>query len=416
MNKRLEDSAYAITDIEIEAGQPKAAISVSAPACDLDLHTDEALINPYPLYRRMRDLGAVVWMERYDMFALGRFKDVREAAANWEVFSSAQGVGLSAFGNMATRGTTLASDAPLHDALRKVVSKPLLPSAMKELSGQIAEEAESLVEKLVARGEFDAVADLAWHLPLTIVSKLVGIDEQSRQRMPAWSAAAFNCFGPDNERAKASLPALGEMIGYLAQPDLRDRLAPGGWGAQLYAAADRGEIDHSHCATMLGDYLGPSLDTTMSATASAIWLLGQNPDQWALIREDPSLIPNAVLEVIRLESPIQCFTRVASQDIEIEGVCIPAGARVMLCYGSANRDERRWEDPDRCDIRRNVFQHLGFGHGVHSCAGTHLARLEIQSLLAALVKRVHRLELGEADRELNNGLRSLRSLKVRVHS
>jgi cytochrome P450 len=286
---------------------------------------------------------------------------------------------------------------------------------VKELSGQIAEEAETLVEKLVAKGEFDAVADLAWRLPLTIVSKLVGIDEQSRQRMPAWSAAAFNCGGPDNERAKASLPVLGEMIGYMAQPNLRDTLAPGGWGAQLYAAADRGEIDHSKCAAMLGDYLGPSLDTTMSATASAIWLLGQNPDQWALIREEPSLIPNAVLEVIRLESPIQSFTRVARQDIEIEGVSIPEGARVMLCYGSANRDERRWEDPDCFDVKRKVFQHLGFGHGVHSCVGMHLARLEIQSLLSALVKRVDRIELGDAHRELNNGLRSLGSLKVRVH-
>ncbi len=415
MTHRSEDSAQRLTGIDIEAARPQAAISVSAPACDIDLHSDEALINPYPLYRRMRDLGAVVWMERYDMFALGRFTDVREAAANWEVFSSAQGVGFSAFGNMATRGTTLASDAPLHDALRKIVSRPLLPSAVKELSGQIAEEAETLVENLVARGEFDAVADLAWYLPLTIVSKLVGIDERSRQRMPAWSAAVFNCGGPDNERAKAFLPALGEMIGYLSQPNLRDTLTPGGWGAQLYAAADRGEIEHSQCPTMLGDYLGPSLDTTMSATASAIWLLGQNPDQWALLREDPSLIPNAVLEIIRLESPIQSFTRVATRDIEIEGVCIPEGARVMLSYGSANRDERRWEDADCFDVKRKVVQHLAFGRGVHSCVGMYLARLEIQSLLSALVKRVDWFELGEARRELNNGLRSLGSLRVRVH-
>jgi cytochrome P450 len=389
--------------------------NTNAPASDMDLHTDAALSDPYPLYRRMRDLGAVVWMERYAMFALSRFHDVRAAAANADVFSSAQGVGFSAFGNMATRGTTLASDAPLHDALRNVVSKPLSPTALKALSGQIAQEAETLVEGLVAKGEFDAVADLAWHLPLTIVSKLVGIDEQSRQRMPAWSAAAFNSGGPDNARARASLPTLGQMIGYLSRPDLRDTLAPGGWGAQIYEAADRGEIAHSQCAMMLGDYLGPSLDTTMSATASAIWLLGQNPDQWALLREDPSLIPNAVLEAIRLESPIQIFTRVATQDIEIEGVVIPGGARVMLLYGSANRDERRWEDPDRFDVKRKVFQHLGFGHGVHTCVGMHLARLEIQSLLTALAKRVDRLELGEAHRQINNGLRSLESLRIRLH-
>ncbi len=389
--------------------------NTNAPVSDMDLHTDAALIDPYPLYRRMRDLGAVVWMERYGMFALSRFDDVRAAAANGEVFSSAQGVGFSAFGNMATRGTTLASDAPLHDALRSVVAKPLSPTAVKALSLQIAEDAETLVEGLVAKREFDAVADLAWHLPLKIVSKLVGVDEPSRQRMPAWSAAAFNCGGPDNERARASLPTLGEMIGYLSRPELRDTLAPGGWGAQIYEAADRGELAHSQCAMMLGDYLGPSLDTTMSATASAIWLLGQNPDQWALIRETPSLIPNAVLEAIRLESPIQSFTRVATQDIEIEGVSIPSGARVILWYGSANRDDRRWDDPDRFDVKRKVFQHLGFGHGVHTCVGMHLARLEIESLLTALAKRVDRLELGEVHRQLNNGLRSLESLRVRVH-
>lgn len=349
------------------------------------------------------------------MYGIARFKDVRESLQNWKIFSSAEGVALLDQVNLAQRGTTLASDFPLHDKLRAVIAVPLAPGAVQELKDQIAAEAESLVETLVARGTFDVVADLAWHLPLTIISRLVGIPEEGRRRMAAWAEAAFDAGGPANPRAIKAFQGILEFVGYITDSELPSKLRPGSWGAKIFEAAARGDITPDQGPMLLADYLGPSLDTTVSATGSALWLLAQYPDQWAAVCANPTLIPNAVQEAVRLESPIPYFTRCLTQDTNIDGVALPKASRTMLIYASANRDERKWQDPTRFDIHRRTTEQLGFGYGVHSCAGMHLARLEIHSLLAALAKRVKRFEIIEVERKLSNGLRSLKRLTVSVH-
>ena len=166
---------------------------------------------------------------------------------------------------------------------------------------------------------------------------------------------------------------------------------------------------------MMNDYMGPSLDTTIFAVSSAIWLFAQHPEQWDAVRADPSLIPNAVNEVLRLESPIQGFSRMVTRDHVVDGVTIPANTRVIVLYGSANRDERKWEDPERFDVRRRASEHLAFGQGPHACVGMSLARLEIKALLTALAKRVTRFELGHTRRAINNVLRGFESVEVTVH-
>jgi cytochrome P450 len=166
---------------------------------------------------------------------------------------------------------------------------------------------------------------------------------------------------------------------------------------------------------MMTDYLGPSLDTTINATSSAILLFGRHPEQWDAVREDRSLIPNAINEVLRLESPIPWFARAVTEDHELDGVPVPAGSRVVLLYASANRDERKFEDPERFDVRRsNARDQLAFGHGEHNCVGQGLARLELRSLLEALAEAVQRFELGTAVRAHNQNLRGLERLEVSV--
>ncbi len=153
------------------------------------------------------------------------------------------------------------------------------------------------------------------------------------------------------------------------------------------------------------DLINPSLDTTVNATSALLVLLARHPDQYALLRSDPSLIPHAINEAIRLESPIRGFTRVSTRDHPFGDVVLPAGARTVVLYASANRDERKWTDPERFDITRKPSDHLGFGYGAHSCIGMHLARLEIQSLCAAVVRRVRRIEVRRVEPKLNNILR-----------
>jgi cytochrome P450 len=185
--------------------------------------------------------------------------------------------------------------------------------------------------------------------------------------------------------------------------------------ARILEAAARGEIDRSRCPMMIIDYLAPSLDTTISGIGNAIWLLATHPDQWELLRERPQRVKQAFNEALRVETPISCFTRVAKAGATVGGVDIPAGARVLVIFASANRDERRWDRADQFDLTRDSAAHVAFGYGQHACAGMGLARLEGAAVLTALVERVQRIELaGEPQRKLNNLIRSFRSLPVAV--
>ena len=387
---------------------------IDCPIYDVDLYDDDVLRDPYPHYRALRELGPVVWLPRNALYALGRFEDVRAALRNPALFSSAQGVAANDHVNEMSRGTTLASDAPLHDRLRAIIAAPLLPRALEQIGPDIRAEARRLVDDLVTRGQFDAVADLAHHLPLTIVSKLVGLEDYGRGSMLRWASATFNVLGTMNERGCSAMADVQEMRGYLGGTGIRDHLRPGSWGDRIFQAGERGEVEPERCPVLMRDYLGPSLDTTIFATANLILLFGKYPEQWDLVRNDPALIPNAINESLRLESPIRGFTRHLATDAMIGGVSIPGGSRVLLLYASANRDERKWQDAERFDVRRRASDHLGFGNGTHMCAGLHLARLEMTALLEVLVEKVARFEIGEPVLALNNVLRGLASLPVRV--
>jgi cytochrome P450 len=381
---------------------------------DVDLWTDESLAEPYANYRTLRDAGPVVYLERYGIFALPRFDEVRDALRQWQIFSSANGVGVNEENNARNRGSLLTSDGPEHVALRKIVGRPLGSDAMKAIRETITLEAERVAERVTEARTFDGVRDLAWHLPLTVVRQLVGLPEEGRERMLAWGSAGFNSGGPPNERSRAGLALRLEMVEYLNTKAVPGKLTPGGWGAQLYEAAERGEIPLERCAREMTNYVGPSLDTTINATSSALWLFAQHPDQWEAIRKDPSLIPNALQEVLRVESPVQFFTRYVTADVPIDDVIVAAGSRVLVMFASANRDERHWTEPERFDIQRDAKEQLAFGHGAHVCLGMPLARLEIESLLVALAKRIKRFHLGTPERSLNNTLRGFARLPLTV--
>jgi cytochrome P450 len=163
---------------------------------------------------------------------------------------------------------------------------------------------------------------------------------------------------------------------------------------------------------MMVDYMGPSLDTTIFAISNAVWLFAEHPDRWDLVREDPSLIAAAINEVLRIDAPIQDFSRFVEKDVDLDGVVLPAGSRAIVFYGAANRDERKYPDPDRFDVQRRPVDHLGFGAGPHACVGMNLARVEMRAIFTALAKRVRRFEVIEAERALHNLLRGFRSLRV----
>jgi cytochrome P450 len=393
---------------------PQTTVS-EVPVSDLDLFTDEARLNPYPLHAQLRALGPVVYLSRHDVYALSRYEQVRDVLGNWELYSSAEGVFMNPQLNEQLKGViTLFLDPPEHTAVRKALGRPLRAERLRELAPQIDAEAESIVSELVARGTFDAATDLAEHLPMAIVSKLVGLGEHGRENMLRWAAATWEAQGPPNQRVADAGPVVEEFISFAMNEAVPGKLDPGGWAAELYATADAGDVPRDKCPFMMIDYVTPSLDTTIYAVSNAIRLFAEHPDQWDLVRADPAMIPHAINETLRLESPVTQFTRYVTADHVLAGVKLAAGTRVMLLYGSANRDERKYPDPERFDIARKPSDHLAFGRGEHACIGMQLARMEMTALFEALRTRVSRFEIIESVPVLSNALNGMQTLNVRV--
>ena len=384
------------------------------PTYDVDLYSNEVVVNPYPHYRTIRDFGEAVWLEQHSMCAIGRHLDARNALSAHNIFISGKGVAANNLSNGNSPGNLLASDPPLHTHLRKVVSKPLHPKALARIKPRIEASAGSLIDRLLARKSFDGILDLAQFLPISIVSEMVGLPDAGRRNMLEYAAAVFDLFGVDNTRTEAALPIVIKMRKYLSEQATRDKVLPEGWIAGLYDAVDLGLIKQEQVQTLMRDYLGPSLDTTIFAIGHLLHLFGQYPDQWKLLRQEPNRVGNAINEAIRLESPIRGFTRVLSQDYTIGGIKLFTGDRVLILYASANRDERRWDEPEKFDICRVLTDHVGFGYGIHQCVGMQLARLEMRSVLTAMIARVSKIKiLGAPVYAKNNVLRGLETLPIK---
>jgi cytochrome P450 len=390
--------------------------STSAYETDLDLFSDEVLYDPFPHYQALRDLGPVVYLTKYGLYGLFRYDQVRSALVDWQTFTSAQGVALNPIANEAWKDSILSMDPPKHRTIRKVFDDALRPKFIRHVVGDIEQRAEILVGELVERGEFDGIADFAHKLPVSIVMDLVGFPrDEGRDKILGWAVNSFNFAGPPGDRQTATLPIAQAQLEYLISNAKPENLLPDSFGKIVYAAADRGEIVHQEAITMMLGYANAGLDTTINAVGSTLWLLARNPDQWDAVHQDPKLVPSAFLEGIRMESPAQFFSRVTTRDVEIEGVTIPAGSRVLHSYGSANRDERHYPQPDRYDARRNPVDTVAFDVGVHTCPGRTLASMEGHALFTALARRVSKIELtGEPTRTVNSITRGLDTLPIRV--
>ena len=386
------------------------------PYVDVDLFDPAVVAEPYAAYRAIRDAGPLAWLPRSGVWAMGRYAHVKAALADHEAFSSAGGPGLNMPANGGMRGTIVASDPPTHDALRLALGGPLGPGELRDVRELIQAAADETIAGLVERGSFEAVSDLSRILPLTIVRELVGLPQDGRDNMLDWGAAAFDALGPDSPRTSAAIATVGSEIAFATHPSLPARMTPGGWGARIFEAAERGLIRREQGAALVLDLINPSLDTTVNATSALLLLLARHPDQYEMMRADPGLIPHAINEAIRLESPIRGFTRVSTRDQSVDGAPLPQGARVLVLYASANRDERKWPDPERFDITRKPSDHLAFGYGIHSCVGMHLARMEITAIFEAILKRVRRIEVTAAEPKINNLLRGWARIDARFEA
>lgn len=403
------------TAIKSETAEP-------IPVCKGDLVSPDALRDPFPLYREIRDLGPIVHLEHPDVYAIGRFDDVQQALRLPDVLVSTRGIGFNDIVNAPVeQPPVIRSAGERHKKLRRVITKPLMPAALKEQREMLKSLISSRLDTIVDQGEIDAVPTIARHLPLEAISYLVGLPEEGRANMLRWASASFNSAGPldrggtmDPQLAE-DFASLREVQTYLLEINPQ-HLRPGSWAEMLFKAAEAGQLNLEEARAAMSALVLPSLDTTIYAKGNLLYNLGRNPDQWALLRSNPGLVPSAVLEGVRYSATVRWFARVAAQDYRIDDAVIPEGGRVMLLYGAANRDERHYPDPDRFDVTRNPTDQLGWGTGPHMCGGMHLAKLEMEVLLEAMIERVARIEVGDPVIGTNRGLYGFDSLPIRLHS
>jgi cytochrome P450 len=367
--------------------------TAGVPVYKPDIYSVNAIVNPYPHYRRLRDLGPIVWLTKHKVYALPRYAESRAVLLDDKTFLSGHGVALNRIANRISRGTTLNSDGVEHDQRRKLLAHRLLPRSLRAISDGVDATVAAVVAAALNKGEIDGVNDLAAALPLAVVPDLIGWPRDQRDHLIEWGGATFDVLGPLNWQAIKAMPGAFRMLLFARRVVRQRTFLPGSMADELLLAADQGELSHAECPALMVDYLAPSIDTTMSAISNALYLFASHPDQWQLLKDEPTLMANAINEVLRYEPPLRAFARRAGQPTEIGGVRIRSGARVLVMYASANRDEREWEQPAVFDITRDAGRQIGFGQGAHACAGQSLARLETTAMLRALIERVDRIEV-----------------------
>jgi cytochrome P450 len=392
--------------------------TVDRPVSTIDPFSHAFLGDPYPHHEALREAGPVVWLEQYGIWTMARHQEVRDALTDWQTYCSSAGVGLSDFRKeppWRPPSIILEADPPLHTRTRAVLTRILSPAAISILRATFEREAELLVARLVEQREFDGIADLAEAYPLKVFPDAVGISEDGRENLLPYGSMVFNSFGPRNDLFESAVANAGPVRDWIMSKCSRAALAPGGLGMRIFEAVDSGELMEPEAGMLVRSFLSAGIDTTVYGLGNALYCFVSYPEQWSILRENPNLIRGSFEEVLRFEAPVQTFFRTTTRPVEVSGVKIGDGEKVLLFLAAANRDPRRWDKPDTFDVRRRATGHMTFGTGIHGCVGQAVARLESEAIFGALVKRVASFELmGEPRLRLNNTLRGLDTLPLRV--
>jgi cytochrome P450 len=391
---------------------------IEVPHLDVDPFSEAFLSDPYRYHARLRDAGPVVWLEKYAIYAMARYKEVSESLKNWQTFCSGRGVGLSDFAKeepWRPASLLLETDPPVHEKTREIVARTITVASLNALRPKWESIADSLVEGLVAQGSFDAVTELAEIFPLRVFPDAVGIRTAGRENLLPYGSLAFNAFGPRNWLTEDAMAKAEPVKRWVAESCKRAHLNPGGFGMSIFSAVDSAEITEEEAERLVRSFLTAGLDTTVNGIANMIAAFATNPEQWRLIKSSPGLSRRAFDEVLRWDSPVQTFFRTTTRETSVAACTLPEGSKVLLFLAAANRDPRHWEDAERFNLQRRVLAHVGFGAGIHACVGQAVARIEAELILKALVSRVDSIEVaGEPQRRLNNTLHAWATFPVRI--
>jgi len=350
--------------------------------------------NPYPYYAYLRCHAPAYRVEPFGFWAISRYEDVDYVVRNPQLFSSAalMTVMLGDLNPVPEAPSLISSDPPVHTRLRKLVNRAFTPRLISALEPRLRAITSQLIRRVTSEGEFDLIADLAIPLPVIVIAEMLGVEPERRGDFKRWSDdlvyAVNSASGVLAEEDRARIrQSTTEFRTYFQNTIAARRREP---KEDLITGLVRAEEEQQ--ALTSDEILGLTTllliagnETTTNLIGNAILALLDHPTELAKVRADSSLVPNLVEETLRYDTPVQNIFRQTTGDVEMAGTTIPAGTPLLLLYGSANRDERKFPDPDRFDVTRDIQGHLGFGYGIHYCLGAQLARLEAKVVLEALL-------------------------------
>jgi len=378
-----------------------SATTVDVPTSDYDPFTEEAILDAHRYDGALRDIAPAVYLERYDVWAVARFQDVHAILPDHEHFTSTD---RPFFDPKAIRpAILLTEDPPEHTRTRTVIMRSLSAPALRKMQEDFDRAAVELVDRLLERGGVvDGHLDIASAYVLQVFPDILGLSKEGRHHLLRFGDAAFNAFGPANEIQRRGMERAADAIAWVDRSVKRDAVDPDGLGGQMFKAADAGEITEEEAELLVRTLFAAGSDTTIYGIGSMVRAFSEHPGEYAKVRAEPKLVRNAFEEVLRFDSPSRFGGRATKDVTELDGVRLPAGARIMVMFLAAGRDPRRWENADTFDVTRKVVGHINLGYGIHACAGQALARIEGQAILNALAAKVKAIEpAGEAERAVN---------------
>ena len=390
---------------------------------DLDFIAD-----PYPVYAELRAEEPVRYDEATDHWLISRYEDVnallrdrrfgrtyRHLAGHAEMGHPDPPEWHAPFWDLINAGI-LDMEPPNHTRVRRLVSKAFTPRFVEGLRPRVQAIMDDLVDAVADAGEFDLL-QVAEPLPVTVIAEMLGVPETDRQHLRPWSADICKMYelNPSVDTQRDAVRASNEFSAYLRELARERRREPGDdLISQLTLVVDEGErLTEDELVGTCVLLLNAGHEATVNSTLLGWWSLFRNPDRLKELRADRSLLPNAIEELLRFDTPLQMFERWVLEPFEIHGARIPRGAELGLLFGSANRDPSVFDRPDELDLSREPNPHLSFGAGIHFCLGAPLGRQELQVSFATLMDRFPNLELADEPRwKPNYVIRGLEGLRV----
>ena len=356
--------------------------------------------DPYPYLRYLRHEAPVHWMPALNAFLVTRYDDVADILRDPETFSSIamrrQAPGRDPHDR--SGNSVITSDPPEHTRLRRILQHEFRMRPLHELEPRVDTLVTGLGEDLQARGSFDLVRDFTIPLPVTVIAELLDIEKSRQADFKHWSDCLIKLLndreGPQWQRAREGVFDLIKFFGAVFDERSENFSARADILSVLLRAEAEGSINRREMVAYAILLLTGGNETTTNLIGGMVLALLDNPEQLALLREDPARIPNAIEEGLRFCSPVQGVYRRAMRDAEVAGHTIPAHSDIVTVLASANHDESKFASPERFDVLRHTGGQVGFGLGIHHCLGAHLGRLEARVAFAWLVPQLHRLGRG----------------------